>query len=84
METPEPSLRISTPKIFMVVAAPCSLVPQRVMSPFPQNGETTLVSASKQGTGNGASLACKEWVLNRSALTASERIAVGLLPGSRC
>jgi hypothetical protein len=32
METPEPSLRISTPKIFIEVAEPCSLVPQRVMS----------------------------------------------------
>jgi len=32
IDTPEPSFRISTPKIFIVVAAPCSLVPQRVMS----------------------------------------------------
>ena len=32
MDTPEPSFRISTPKIFMQVAAPFSLVPARVMS----------------------------------------------------
>ena len=32
MEMPEPSFRISTPKIFMQVAAPFSLVPASVMS----------------------------------------------------
>ena len=32
IDTPEPSLRISTPVIFMAQAAPCSLVPARVMS----------------------------------------------------
>jgi len=32
IETPEPSFRISTPKIFIVVAAPYSLVPASVTS----------------------------------------------------